>query len=278
MRSRNKNMGTKILVLLCLVSCARLTSATFFGMNWMKYFMHGMGAPAPPAVGFSGPETLDKPMIELNLPPNAPTAMEMRAGSPAGVPITVTNNGDEDVLLTFQVIETPGPDGESTGAIEVIGIRPVGGIPSKENPRQLLVPAGSTVEGEIGLVASGGSLRSGSVETAATITAQDASGRTQYLKDPIVITIVDDGSGSRNNLSTASQNLPNGQCIQLEEFLRTNGHTNTFAAVWEKAGLDQKIPATAEFSVRFLHFHQSFTLRMLLKLFVLRHVGTGTHR
>jgi len=234
-------------------------------MPWMNFWKKGMyGAPTPAkswssaaAQGASvasvaeSPKNDDGGFLEMKLGDDMSIPLEMTTGKPAPFPMTITNNDDEALEVVFSVIETPGPDGESAGALEVLGIRPADSVPNKENPKKLYVPAKSTVEAEIALLSPSLPPNTREVTTGATITAEDPSGRTQYTKEPLKVTIT---SGPAATTATTRQAPRQGssdrkRCFDLKEVLRTNGHTNTFAEILDASTVDSRLPEGARYTM-----------------------------
>jgi uncharacterized surface protein with fasciclin (FAS1) repeats len=186
-----------------------------------------------------------------------PETIEMVTGKPTAFPLSVTNNGEEGLEVTFAVIETPGPDGESAGALQVVGIRPMDGVPDRDNPRKLYVPPKTTVEAEMALVSPANpGMNPAWITTGATVTAEDPiTGRTQFSQDPIYVNIDNSAyarkGGSEEGFSTQSRTRGggSGQCIPLDQFLRTNGHTDTFAEIWERTNLGQTLPEGSQYTI-----------------------------
>lgn len=153
--------------------------------------------------------------------------------------------------MMFDVIETPGPDGESGGILEVLGIRPQNGVPHKDNPRKLRIPAKSTLDAEIALLSPADEATDRrKVSTGATITAEDPDGRMQYTQDPLLVSITNPRAAS--NWAQTRDRGPQGnakRCVELSEVLETNGHTDTFAKIWQQTNLNESLPLGAEYTV-----------------------------
>ncbi|QDZ19433.1 FAS1 domain-containing protein [Chloropicon primus] len=251
-----------LVVLTAFLCCApRQTEATF--LPWMGFWKKGMmGYGAPPAypkaysaqgasASSASPSPADdQPFLEIALDP-ATSPLEMTTGRPAAFPVSVTNNGGEDLDVLFSVIETPGPDGESAGELDVLGIRPADGVPDSEDPRKLRVPAGATVEAEIALLSPAIPAGRDALTTGATITAEDPSGRTQFTKDPLLVRITRPGGQAAEPARTRALDEGPDRCVEVAEVLRTNGHTNTFAEIWEETSLNRtaSLPPGARYTM-----------------------------
>ena len=259
-------MAALMLVLVVCSLCAAPADATF--LPWLNFWKKGMmGYPAYPA--YKGAKTYDAQgasaaSAAAASPPVAEAAfvdpdlglgidsspLEMTRGQPSAFPISVTNNGQEPLDLVFSVIETPGPDGESAGALEVLGIRPKDGVPNSGDPRSLRIAPGETVEAEIALLSPSSasplaSPSSGPLTTGATIVAEDPkTGRAVYTDEPLEVTIEMEGAPT-----TREAERGGGTCVPLQEVLSSNGDTDTFARVWQESGAAGAVSEGADFAL-----------------------------
>ena len=226
--------------------------ATFW--PFMKYFS-AMRAPPrayaasapPPAVGASASASSlasEDDGFSIALGDGVRMPIELTPGEPRPFRIVVTNRSGGAANLTFDVVETPGPDGESPRLVRLLGVRPIDGEPSDANPREAIVPAaGANGPGtplEVALLASAPNTDR-RVQTAVTLTARDARGHTAYLEDPLELTVLPGPSSS----SLAPKRIPGGEeeCASMEEALRGGEDTATFARVWTASGAGSRLPS-----------------------------------
>ncbi len=271
-----KSLRTRALVaLLVVLNVMCYMSPAAATIPWLSFFNKGMGlkgAKSYSAQAFSQPSAASASsspsggsgaFVDLLLGADVlGRPVEMTVDKPAAFPIAVANMGDTDLELTFSVIDTPGPDGESVASLEVLGIRAENGLPAPGDARKLSVPAGATVDAEIALLSRSSDLEgrapSAVTTTGATITAEDeASGRTQFTRDPIELRITDpraaapprDGGPQSWDTQARAGGGGGRRCVELSEVLRTNGHTDTFAEIWEATNLNDTLPGDARFAV-----------------------------